>query len=464
MNSISGLIRQSNPYEQFVQQLVLIESQKKFQLQDRVSTLGDKKSSLGKVSSVISKFTSKIEELDGNTKNNFNPMKASSSNESAIRVDSITGITEPNTYDITVNRKASKDIMLSNVVDGAATDLALQGDGAVDITIGDKTETINVAVTNTDGTDKTNEEILQSFSDAVTTLMGVESDSDVFKVDNNGNVQLSIKSANTGYAERVQFSNASGVLAQVTGNMTHLENTADLDAQFTVDGINFTRGTNTIDDAISGMTFTLLGETATQEQISINKDLEKARENVEGFIEAFNEMNKTIRNQTFLNGETGNRGPLQDIRSIRSFTINLRQMALFDMSSAAAGEIDNLSDMGIGFENDGTMKIEDSDMLDKALSEKADEVNTLFTDAASPIQAMYERAKTYTESNGIISSLESGLDQKIDFLENRVEREDKYLARYEERQREIFAEVLKIQQEGQRQFSAVMSQQATMGL
>lgn len=468
MNSISSLIQQSNPYSQFIDQLVTIESQKKFRLEDQKSQLSSKQSALGKVSSVISDFTSQVDELSSTTSNSFNPLQSSSSNEEAIRVDSISGITDPNTYDISVNRKATKDIMLSNVMDGTATDLAANGDGSVDITIGDKTETISITTTNTDGTDKTNKEILESFSTAINNLLGEESDSDVFEIDNNGNVQLSVKSAQTGYNERIQFSNATGVLGNITSNMSHkVVNDGgtlnDLDAEFTVDGITFTRGQNTVDNAISGMTFTLLGNTTQTEQITVDKDIEKAESNVDDFIKKFNEMNRTIRRQTFINGETGNKGPLQDMRSIRNLTINLRQTALTDMASAGTGEFKNLTEIGIGFENNGTMKVEDSGLLKEALSKRPNEIKNLFTNNDSPVMRMYERAKTFTETGGTISSLESGLDQKMDFLDNRIESEEKYLKRYEERQREIFAEINKIQQEGQSQFNQIMNQQATLG-
>lgn len=465
MNSISNIVQQTNPYSKFVDQLVRLESQKKYQLQDKKSQLNDKQSALSDVSSVISDFTSQIDELSSSTSNSFQPLSSSVSNEDALRVDSIAGINNSNTYDISVNRKATKDIVLSNVKDGSATDLAGSGDGSVDITIGDKTETISVSVTNSDGTDKTNKEILNSFSDSINNLLGAEADSDVFNIDNNGNVQMSIKSAKTGYDERVQFSNASGVLADVTGNMSHQKtDTTKLDAEFTVDGITFTRGQNTVDDAINGMTFTLLDSTSSQEQITISKDTEEARENVDAFIEKFNKMNDKIRSQTFINGESGNKGPLQDMRSIRRLTVNLRQIALNDMASAGAGEADNLSDIGISFENDGSMKVEDEDMLMNALSDNPNEVKNLFTNDDSPVQRMYDIAETFTKSDGTISSLESGLDQKIDFIEDRIESEEKYLERYEQRQRERFAEIYQIQQQGQRQLNAVKRQQSTLGL
>ncbi|GAA5522427.1 flagellar filament capping protein FliD [Aliifodinibius salicampi] len=464
MNSISSLIQQTNPYEQFVQQLVMIESQKKFKLEDQRSTLNKQQSALSNVSSVISNFTNKIDELNSATSNSFNPLKATSSDESVVRVDSISGMTEPNNYDITVNRKATKDIMLSNVIDGTATDLAGFGDGSVDITIGDKTETISVTTTNDDGTTKTNQEVLESFSTAINDLLGEKSDSDVFQIDNDGNVQLSIKSTETGYDERIQFSNASGVLAEVTGNMTHLEtNTQNLDSEFTVDGITFTRGQNTVENAISGMTFTLLDDPGTQEQISVTKDVETAKDNIDDFISTFNEMNKKIRNNTFINGETGNKGPLQGMRSIRNLTINLRQTALTDMTAAADGELDNLMDIGLGFENDGTMKIEDADLLEKALTDRPEEVQKLFTDDTSPVMAMYNQAEIYTQTNGVISSLESGLDQKIDFIDNRIDSENRYLEKYEERQRQEFAELQQIQDDGQRQFNAIMNYQSSLG-
>lgn len=467
-SSVSSLIQQSNPYEKYVQMLVQLKSQNKLELQQQKSDIGDKKSALGTVSSVVSSFISKIDELKDPTQNNFSPLKASSSNTAAVRVDSISGMKQANTYDITVDRTATKDIMLSNVITGANTDLATQGNGSVDITVGGNTQTISVSTTKTDSSgnvvNKTNKEILQSFSTAINNALGTESDSDVFNIDNNGNVQLSIKSASTGYDNSIQFSNATGVLSTVTGNMTHDTTPSNLDAQFTVDGITFTRGQNKINDVIPNMSFTLVDGTGTKEQISVKKDLQKARDNIDGFIKAFNDMNSKIRNRTFINGQTGNTGPLQNMRSIRNLTIDLRQMALTNMSSAAPGEINNLSDIGIGFDKDGTMKVEDSDLLDKALSDSPDQVNKLFTDSTSPVTAMYKRAKSYTEAGGIISSLKDGLQEKIDFLDHRIKSEEKYLKKYEKRQRKIFSDLYQMQQQSQRQLNAVMNQQQTLGL
>jgi len=462
-NSISSLIQQTNPYSKFVSELVQLESQQKYKLQDQKSTLNQKQSALSKVSSVVSEFTSKIDELSSKTSNNFNPLKATSSNEAAINIDSISGLKDPNTYDISVTRTASKDITLSNVYDGSATGLASNGDGSLDVTIGGKTQTISVTATHSDGTNKTNKEILDSVSSSINNLLGKKSDSDVFQVDNNGNVQLSVKSAETGYDQRIQFSNATGALASVTSNMSHQKsNLNNLDAQFTIDGITFTRGQNTVDDAISGMTFTLKDSTSNQEQINVTQDIGKARGNVDDFIKKFNKMNTKIRQQTFLNGQTGNRGPLQGMRSVRDLTINLRQIALTDMGSAASGEFKNLSEIGIGFEKDGTMKVKDSELLKKALTQKPDQVKALFSNNDSPVKQMYDRAKSFTDSGGAISSLKDGLTQKISFLDNRIDSQNKHLKKYEKRIRQKFAKMYQVQQKAQGQYNSIMSMQGTL--
>src|SRR5699024_5156523 len=126
----------------------------------------------------------------------------------------------------------------------------------------------------------------------------------------------------------------------------------ELDASFEIDGVSFTRGQNTIDDAISGLTFTLLDDTGAEERMTLERNMEKAKENVDGFISAFNKLNKTIRDYTFLDGESGNRGRLQGMRSIRNLTYDLRNAAMISMEGAADGELASLIEIGIGFESD----------------------------------------------------------------------------------------------------------------
>lgn len=466
MNSIQDIFRQNNPYEKFVQQLVQIESRQKLLFQAQQQTHRERKTALGEVSSSISKFVSKITEFENPLNNALQPMSTSSSNESVVRINSASGIKNPSNYNITVNRIASNDVALAQVMNGDGFELAAEGNGSVTITIGEKTETITVETTKEDDegnpVDKTNREILESFAEEISNFFGEEARASVFQV-NNEEVQFSLQSFETGFENRIQFSDSSGVLAQVTDNMSHLVPHENLNALFTIDGVNFERGHNTIDDAISGLSFTLLKDTGEQEQLSVQRDLDKARENINSFINSFNDLNKTIRDRSFIDAENDRRGALQNMRSVRNLTINLRQTALLPMEGAEEGELARLSEIGIGFKKDGTMFVDDSDLLDEMLEQRSGEVSNLFTNENSSIAAMKEMAETYTKSSGIIKTLEDGLDQKISRLDTRIAAQNRHLERFEEQQRQIFNELQLILERGQAQFDQVINFQFQMG-
>jgi len=460
MSSINNIFRQTNPYEKFVQQLVQLESQTKFRLEAQQKDQQEQKKALGDVSSSISSFINQITELSTPTNNAFEPFVTQSNNESVVQVNSATGMDRPSAFNIQVERMAKNDTALSGVLNADDYDLAQSGDGSVTITIGDQTETIQLETTKDDGTgtmvDKTNREVFDSFSEQMDTLFGDKADATVFNVNDN-QIQLSVKSLETGFENRIQFDSSTGVGTDITSSITHLRDQNLLDAEFTIDGVTFTRSQNLVDDAIDGLSFTLTGESPDTVQISAQRDLEEAKSNVDEFISSFNDMNKTIRQRTFIDGENNSEGPLRRMRSIRNLTVNLRQTALLPMDGADPDQLSRLSEIGIDFKNDGTMFVDDEELLNEALEQRPEQIAELFTNENSAVQKMMSQAEAYTKSNGIISSLESGVEQKIDRLDNRIAQQDKYLAQYEERQRDMFNKLQLVIERGDAQFQEVMS-------
>jgi len=460
MSSINNIFRQTNPYEKFVQQLVQLESQTKFRLEAQQKDQQEQKKALGDVSSSISSFINQITELSTPTNNAFEPFVTQSNNESVVQVNSATGMDRPSAFNIQVERMAKNDTALSGVLNADDYDLAQSGDGSVTITIGDQTETIQLETTKDDGTgtmvDKTNREVFDSFSEQMDTLFGDKADATVFNV-NDDQIQLSVKSLETGFENRIQFDSSTGVGTDITSSITHLRDQNLLDAEFTIDGVTFTRSQNLVDDAIDGLSFTLTGESPDTVQISAQRDLEEAKSNVDEFISSFNNMNKTIRQRTFIDGENNSEGPLRRMRSIRNLTVNLRQTALLPMDGADPDQLSRLSEIGIDFKNDGTMFVDDEELLNEALEQRPEQIAELFTNENSAVQKMMSQAEAYTKSNGIISSLESGVEQKIDRLDNRIAQQDKYLAQYEERQRDMFNKLQLVIERGDAQFQEVMS-------
>ncbi len=102
------------------------------------------------------------------------------------------------------------------------------------------------------------------------------------------------------------------------------------------------------------------------------------------------------------------------------------------------------------------MKIEDSDLLEQILQDNPEQITEFFSDTSSPISTILAQSESFTVSNGILSSLEDSLDDKIENLDRLILRENDYLIEYEEEQRRIFNELDALLEAGQQQFDQVV--------
>ena len=298
-----------------------------------------------------------------------------------------------------------------------------------------------------------NTTVLTSLKTSIETAFGDTLQVNVFDLDST-NVQLSVRSSDTGEAKRVQIANTSGSLATVFDNATRPVATNELDAAFTMNGVSFQRSSNTVSDTISGLTFELKDISATAVTLKLERDTTTARNNFDDFVKAYNDLNSDIRSKTFINGETGARGPLRELRSIRELSSQLRQLVIGD---ATSGTITNLSELGISFDNSGKMTLEDSDALETILANTPDDLNTFFSTSSSPIQSIYTHLQGYTSTDGIIDTLEDGVSDKIDLLNKKIKKEEVYLSDYEEKQRDIFTQLELMLEQGNSQFEQVMA-------
>ena len=447
MTSISNIISQSGQFEDIVQQLVQLESQKKVQFQTTVRDQNRVNSDLGKISSRITTLENMINEYSLSTNNTFTPVKSTSSDDTVVNITSASNLDDPDEFSLTVSRLATRDNLLS--ASYTATGNNLDSNGSVDITVDGTTHTISITPTSGDS----NTTVLTSLKTSIESAFGNTLQVNVFDLDST-NVQLSVRSSDTGEAKRVQIANTSGSLATVFDNATRPVATNELDAAFTMNGVSFQRSSNTVSDTISGLTFELKDISATAVTLKLERDTTTARKNFDDFVKAYNDLNSDIRSKTFINGETGARGPLRELRSIRELSSQLRQLVIGD---ATSGTITNLSELGISFDNSGKMTLEDSDALETILANTPDDLNTFFSTSSSPIQSIYTHLQGYTSTDGIIDTLEDGVSDKIDLLNKKIKKEEVYLSDYEEKQRDIFTQLELMLEQGNSQFEQVMA-------
>ena len=146
-------------------------------------------------------------------------------------------------------------------------------------------------------------------------------------------------------------------------------------AMLTVNGIAVTSASNSITDAIQGVTLTAteVGNTT----MTVAKDTATAQNNVNGFVKAFNDLNNTIKGLSSYDPATKRAGILQGDSTVRSIQSQLRQQ--LGANLGGSGKFNLLSQVGISFQKDGVLAV-DSAKLQKAMSENLADVGSLFAE------------------------------------------------------------------------------------
>lgn len=455
--SISSLFAQSSPYESSIQQILRLEGLKKTQLQSEQNALRTQKSSLSAIDSKLSSLNTLLTSFKESGTEKFQPLTGESTDPGAVSIISTSGLKNPGSYSIEVTQLAKEDIMLSNAVSQTGSDLNATGTGSFEIAVGSG-DPVSISV---DTTGLNNQEVMEAIAAGVNDQLGDKVTASVFKL-GDGTSKLSFKSTDTGTANRISVSNQQGDLAGL--NLTNIFTTDELNAQFKMDEVVFERSSNLIDDVIDGFTFELNKETAGEEQMKITRNTEEAQKNVEEFISQFNALNDLIRSKTFLNGDTGDRGPLQNERSVRNLSYALRQTVTLPVDSLAGEAVYSLNSIGIDLEQDGTMKLEDSAKLTEALTSNPEGVAALFGAGDGIATSLQQKIEQYiADDAGIFDSLQDSFDRKIERLDDRIQREEEYLVQKEESLRAEFAELDKVISQGESQFNQILNFQSQYG-
>ena len=223
-----------------------------------------------------------------------------------------------------------------------------------------------------------------------------------------------------------------GLAAFSTSAMTVGQSAAN--AEFTIDGVAFSRASNIIDDVLPGMSLTLKKAAPGQGvDIGASRPLDMIKQTVGDFVSVYNQLKKSLAAASSLPGAT------MSLREIE------RELAgLVNKVLSSHGSINKLSDIGISSTRDGLLAV-DNAKLDKVLASDAGAVEAFFnprrdaahTEATDPgiafaLDAIRDKA---VGANGAIDRASKSLDAKkanlTDQLEKIEERESAYKKRLE---------------------------------
>jgi flagellar hook-associated protein 2 len=147
------------------------------------------------------------------------------------------------------------------------------------------------------------------------------------------------------------------------------------DAQFKIDGLSITSPSNTVTDAIPGVTLTLTGTNAgAPTQVSFSDPSSTITTAMSDLVGALNEVMTEINTDT--DSQTGDLSRDNATRSLKRTFSALTTTVI--MPNAAAGEPSTLSDLGVSIQRDGTYTL-DSTKLAAALKANPSAVAAMFT-------------------------------------------------------------------------------------
>lgn len=214
-----------------------------------------------------------------------------------------------------------------------------------------------------------------------------------------------------------------------TGNEFDVATPAQ-DAQLTIDGIAVTRSSNTITDAINGVTLTLAKEDSFS--VKIAKDTAGVKTTINSFVTAYNELNTLIHELSAYDADTKTAAVLTGDSGIRSLQSALRQM-IFYSPNIAGSSVNTLSSIGVTLQKDGSLEF-DATKYDEA--DSAD-VAALFSTNTSSTQGLAVKMSNVVNSmladNGLLASRTDGITRTIDSITDQQEAMQRRLAQVEKR-------------------------------
>ena len=154
-----------------------------------------------------------------------------------------------------------------------------------------------------------------------------------------------------------------------------------------IDGVAITKTSNKVSDAIEGLTLNLTKTNAgSPTAVSVVRDADTIKSAVEALVKGYNEINTTIKNLSSFNAATRQGAVLQGDFTILSLQSSIRS-ALTNALTATGGAYNNLSQIGVTFQKDGTLAL-DATKFQTALDNAPNDIAALFaaigkaTDAA----------------------------------------------------------------------------------
>lgn len=181
-----------------------------------------------------------------------------------------------------------------------------------------------------------------------------------------------------------------------------------------VNGLTITSPSNTISDAVSGLTINLLKASTAGTSITVTQDNKTSiTAALNAFITAYNSATSSMKTLGAYNATTKVAGALQGDAVLRSAQAQVSRLITAKYGN---GDVQTLSDLGVMLQKDGTLKLEKSTKLDDALAKNFAAVGEMVTALGKGFKT---GLNTLIDSTGSLTSATESANRLVKELQKR---------------------------------------------
>lgn len=409
MPSVSGLASGIDT-NAIVKQLLQAASGPIQNMQKKISDHGYRRTQLQVLNNLLSLYKGQLEEVD--TAAEFPEFTAISGDTDNLSV-AVTEGANPGVYSISVDQKAQSGQEQSGNFASASE---LLNDGTLTVTIGTTVTEVTIdAATGTNTLEDLASYLTNSVSGVNAYVLDTGSATNPYKMivtgsDTGVDNALSLSSSQAGSAgEDVTFSTARS--AQ--------------DAQVTIDGNVVTRASNSFDDAVPGLSLSLLGINTTAFDITVSRDAAAMTTKVTSLVSAHNKLVTFFKKHSGANADPVLAGD-QTLRSIQ------RHLQSAVSAGYSTSNIAGLNSIGLGSNQQGELEFDSSDFNSK-LGTNWDDVLEMLTGSAGLFGVLQTQIDADIDpDDGLIQPRLDSIDARVIEIEDRIEDAERRLVMYED--------------------------------
>lgn len=368
-------------------------------------------SAYGLIKSQVATFQSAVAALGSTSVSKFSAFKTTSSDTTALSATAgstaVVGTYSVNVTSLAQSQKlvavgqASKTTAISNGVATTVTfDFGTIGGGTLSAGVySGATFTTNGGGTKIVTIDSTNN-TLEGIRDAIN-LAKIGATASIVNDGSGTPFRLALSSDKGGLSNSIKITTSGGdgtigtLLGYDPGGLPAAQKlnqtVASQNAVFDVNGIAINKTSNTVTDAINGVSLTLSKVTTSAVTLTVARDSTAVTDAATGFVKAFNDLYTAVKNSSAYKSKSA----LEGDSTLRALQSQLRSIA---SDVASGGTLTSLYQAGVTFKNDGTLQLE-SAKLSNALATDYSDVTNLFS-GATGFATKFDALATATLSAG----------------------------------------------------------------